>query len=196
MTERCDQAIVLQTKNYGEADRIATLFLKGEGKRMAIAKGARRSKKRFGATLEIGSIVDLTYKDSPHRDWLFLLEASSEVQKQVWRKSWEGVVIASYCLELVSKMLPEGQESERKFIRVKDFLTSFKEEIAIPSLFQFEWDWLSLSGWHPDLNVCGICGEKWKEEVKRGGQVLFDHYWEHLLPKPLASRQMLGRVLA
>ena len=42
-------AIVLRTVDYGEADRVVTLFTREHGKLSALARGARKSVKRFGA---------------------------------------------------------------------------------------------------------------------------------------------------
>src|SRR6202035_2150868 len=46
------EAIVLRSIRYGEADRILHLYTPRHGRVSAIAKGARRSKSRFGARLE------------------------------------------------------------------------------------------------------------------------------------------------
>jgi DNA repair protein RecO (recombination protein O) len=46
------EAIVLRSIRYGEADRILHLYTPYQGRVSAIAKGARRSRSRFGARLE------------------------------------------------------------------------------------------------------------------------------------------------
>ena len=46
------EAIVLRSIRYGEADRILHLYTPAHGRLSAIAKGARRSRSRFGARLE------------------------------------------------------------------------------------------------------------------------------------------------
>jgi DNA repair protein RecO (recombination protein O) len=46
------EAIVLRSIRYGEADRILHLYTPDHGRVSAIAKGARRSRSRFGARLE------------------------------------------------------------------------------------------------------------------------------------------------
>ncbi len=45
-------AIVLRSIRYGEADRILHVYTPGHGRLSAIAKGARRTRSRFGARLE------------------------------------------------------------------------------------------------------------------------------------------------
>ena len=44
-------AIVLRVTDYGEADRIVTLLTESHGKVSALARGAKKSRKRFGAAL-------------------------------------------------------------------------------------------------------------------------------------------------
>ena len=46
------EAIVLRSIRYGEADRVLHLYTPGHGRLAAIAKGARRTRSRFGARLE------------------------------------------------------------------------------------------------------------------------------------------------
>lgn len=46
------EAVVLRSIRYGEADRILHLYTLAHGRVSAIAKGARRSRSRFGARLE------------------------------------------------------------------------------------------------------------------------------------------------
>ena len=45
------QALVLRVTDYGEADRIVTLLTERYGKVSALARGARSSRRRFGAAL-------------------------------------------------------------------------------------------------------------------------------------------------
>lgn len=187
-----DQAIVLNSKDYGESDKIVTLFLREEGKRNAIAKGAKRSQKRFGSCLEIGSFIEVAYSSPPKRNLLILKEASHLKRESPWRSSLKTIVIASYCLELSSRTLPEGGGAPKKFELLKEFLISLEEKAAPSLLFDFEFHWLSLSGWEPSLGICGLCGIPFKESALQG---IYDHYWGHILAKPLVSRKLLDPLL-
>jgi hypothetical protein len=53
------QAVVLRSIRYGEADRIVHLYTPGRGRVGAIAKGARRTRSRFGGRLEPFFRLDL-----------------------------------------------------------------------------------------------------------------------------------------
>ena len=51
------EAIVLKRSNYGEADRIVTLFTKDSGKWAVIAKGVRKANSKRAASIEVGTQI-------------------------------------------------------------------------------------------------------------------------------------------
>ena len=46
------EAMVLRSHPLGESDRIVTFLTRSSGKVRGVAKGARRSRRRFGSNLE------------------------------------------------------------------------------------------------------------------------------------------------
>jgi DNA repair protein RecO (recombination protein O) len=54
-----DEGVVLRVQKLGEADRIVTVLTRSHGRVRAVAKGVRRTKSRFGASVEPFSHVDL-----------------------------------------------------------------------------------------------------------------------------------------
>jgi len=66
------QAIVLGLRDYGEADLLVSLFSPDAGKIQAIAKGARKSKRRFVNKLELFTLLYAVFR--PSRAGLPLLE--------------------------------------------------------------------------------------------------------------------------
>ena len=53
MTTKKMKAVVLRVSDLGESDKIVTLYGEQVGKVAGIAKGAKKSKKRFNNKLEI-----------------------------------------------------------------------------------------------------------------------------------------------
>ena len=53
------EAIVLRTYRVGEADKVVVFLTRELGKLRGFAKGARRPRSRFGASLEVGTEVAL-----------------------------------------------------------------------------------------------------------------------------------------
>ncbi|THB75697.1 MAG: DNA repair protein RecO [Desulfobulbaceae bacterium] len=68
-------AVVLDSRDHGESDKILTLYCKDVGRLTAIAKGAHRSKKRFVNKLELFSLITLTYSRSAPQRMAVLNEA-------------------------------------------------------------------------------------------------------------------------
>ena len=57
------EAIILSASDYGESDRLITFLTRSSGKLKGIAKGARRSQKRFVHSFEPFSVVALQYRE-------------------------------------------------------------------------------------------------------------------------------------
>jgi DNA repair protein RecO (recombination protein O) len=103
-------AIVLTRFDYGEADRIMTLFTPEFGKLKAIAKGVRRTKSRLGGSLEPlaelrvalarGRTFDVVTQVQVTHAWLSL------------RDSLESAATAWYLAELADRSLEERHEAE------------------------------------------------------------------------------------
>ena len=56
------QSFVLSSLDYGDSDRIVSLFTLEHGRVKAFARGARKSRKRFGPALEPFARIDVQAK--------------------------------------------------------------------------------------------------------------------------------------
>ncbi|HSO67874.1 MAG TPA: DNA repair protein RecO, partial [Desulfatirhabdiaceae bacterium] len=70
------KAIVLRKIEFGDADLIITLFSSDRGKLTTIAKGAKKSRKRFSGVLELFSTLNIVSEESRGRGIPILQEAS------------------------------------------------------------------------------------------------------------------------
>ena len=73
MTSKKMTAIVLRVNDLGESDKIVTFYSEQEGKLAGIAKGAKKSRKRFSNKLEIFSLLQVLYDDRS-RSGLFRID--------------------------------------------------------------------------------------------------------------------------
>lgn len=192
-----DQAIVLRTVKYGDADLIVTLFTKKNGRLSGMAKGAVKSRKRFGGVLEAGSLIDFSFEEKPGKDLIFLKEGTLLVPLVKWRTFLEGMAAVGFILELAHKTLPEGHASLPKFELLSAFLSQLEPSNVKDLFFDFQFHWLCLSGWEPKLEQCEVCGFAFKSTGEPSQiQGRFDHYWGHILSKPLATRQLLQEAFS
>lgn len=179
-----DQAIVLRVIKYSESDLVVTLFLKEGGLRKGIARGALRSRRRFGPALEAGNILRVTFQEKG--EWLFLREASLEIPSPAWRRSYKAVVAAGFCLELAGRLSPEAREAKDKFALLECFLREVNETNAVEKLLVFESNWIEASGTAPPPPP----GPS-KPLRPADLQKILDAHWSSLLGSPLKSRKLL-----
>ncbi len=151
-------AIVLRTREYGESDKIVTVLSRTAGKFSGIAKGAKRSQRRFPGTLEIFSHVLLDYRRRPHAELAFLDRA---VLVHPWPRilsSLERFAAASHVVELADKLTAESEVGDDLYALVAATLARINEAEPGPATLRlFELAALTASGYRPELVACNGC---------------------------------------
>ncbi len=163
-------AFVIKSTDYGESDRIITLLTKEIGKVRAIAKGARRSLKRFGGCLEQFSIIDAVLQ--PREGLSVLIEGRVARDFKSIRSDIDKIGYGSYLLELADSM--PGADFSGEKGAVFGFLNDGLESLEAsrdpePVAREFEMRILGLTGYLPSLITCASCGKKIDKEYAEGG---------------------------
>lgn len=109
------EAIVLRHTDWGEADRLLTLYTREQGKVRAIAKGARKINSRKAGHIE--PFTRVTLQLAKGRDLLIVTQAEMIDSYQPLREDLTRMGYAAYALELLDRFVPD-------------------EEIAVPSLYR------------------------------------------------------------
>ena len=152
------EAIVLRLFDYGESDRIVTFYTAGFGKLRGIAKGARRSRKRFANALEPFSCSQILFS-SRGPDSLALIEASDVIcHFPAIRADLEKTLSASYLIDLTDRFTLEDKKNEALFSLLHAFLKMIEAGPFTEAILRFfELRLLRLSGYEPVLDHCLIC---------------------------------------
>ncbi len=162
---RCVQtdAFVLRTVDYGDSHLIVTLLGRDLGKFSAIARSARKSRKRFVGGLMPLRAFRATVTFKAQRDLAELNEADVQRDYPGIDLSYDKITIASYCTELVRAMLRDHDEAAPTF----DLLDEIYQRLAsaedsLPVLRAvMHWAELALlgaAGGAPNLASCHRCG--------------------------------------
>ncbi len=72
MTTHISHAIIMRTWEFGETDLLVSFFTSDKGRLKGVAKGARKSRKRFANCLDLLSLVKLEYELKRGRELYFL----------------------------------------------------------------------------------------------------------------------------
>jgi DNA repair protein RecO (recombination protein O) len=199
-------AIVIQSHHYGESDKIVTFFTKDFGKMKGIAKGARRSKKRFQNALEIFSHLRLIFFD---REGMGLVRAENcDILHHFprIREDLRRILYGNYYLELVNEMAGEREINAEVFELLLSFLSTLDTvEPQEETLRMFEIRMLSLFGYRPNMKRCGLCRREWGDfkeissfffSLEKGVLVCepCSKAWEDLIPLSLGTARLIEWV--
>ena len=173
-------AIVLKRSNFGEADRVVTIFSKEYGRMRVIAKGVRRVHSRRAPYLEIFSHVTLTLHRG--KTWDLISEATPIHAFSVLRGSLPKISEGYYLCELVDALTPEHQEHRDIYsLLLKAMMTLNETTQTNP---------MELSGQFA-LELLRALGYLARDRVLPSGQI--DPYIESIIEKRIRSHRLLTK---
>ncbi len=170
------EAIILQVKTYGEADLIIEFFSSQGGRMRGIAKGAKKSKKRFVHCLEPLNWVRLSIFEKQtislaRIDQGELIDPFHGIRKDF--KKWGQ---ASYFCEMIKELFALGDQNPLVFELIRESLRVLDQGKGDQDVFIiFQIRLLKLAGYALFLNNCLSCGKKTEEmdeiffSLNRGG---------------------------
>ena len=156
---RSSPAIVLRSWAYGESDKIVSFLTRDFGKIRGIAKGARRSRKRFLNVLEPFTLVQLRFHQRSNSPLAFVHACDwVHVFRDITR-TLAKIAHASYLVEITDELTRDGDDSLLLFDHLRDGLRFLEEnEASTGFLTAFELTLLRLAGYQPTLEHCQRCG--------------------------------------
>jgi DNA repair protein RecO (recombination protein O) len=165
-------ALLARTVDYGESDRICDLLTATVGKVSALARGGRRSRKRFGGALSLFVIGEATLRPGRGSGRLLTLERFDAREDLASAISGDLVKVAhgSYMLELARELWPPHQPEPDGFELICQALRVLAREQPSPSLLRaYELQLLVGAGLDPCLDRCVSCGGQ-----RLGDPILFN----------------------
>lgn len=152
------EAIVLRHSDWGEADRLLTLFTREEGKLRTIAKGVRRLRSRKAGHLQPFTRVKLMLAHG--RDLWIVTQAETVAAYLALREDLERIAHASYAVELLDRFTYEEGANRPLFDLLAMTLQRLDEgQLPFTLLRYYELRLLDLLGFRPQLFRCVGCSE-------------------------------------
>ncbi|MGC1659397.1 MAG: DNA repair protein RecO [Candidatus Acidiferrales bacterium] len=153
------EAIVLQSYAIGEGDRLVSFLSRSMGRVRGVAAGARRTKSKFGSTLERLSYVRIWFYEKETRE-LVRINQCELIESFLAAFSDYGSSVALAIFSEVSEgVLPEREVSDANFrlllLAAQEVKRTGKSEL--PLAYFSLWT-VKLAGWLPPLDACGRCG--------------------------------------
>lgn len=172
------QAFVLSNSDYGESDRIVSLFTLEHGRVKGFARGARNSRKRFGPALEPFARINLQLA---HKNGLSSLQSADVITLYTGiRGDLSAIAHGIYVCELVECLTPEGQPLPRLYRLLAAYLEHLDAghtdgHDVTSDRRMFEINLLNILGYRPSLDGCSRCGSDFGTRgalIQPGGELV------------------------
>ncbi|MCP4040122.1 MAG: DNA repair protein RecO [bacterium] len=173
MSEHRTAAVVLRVVDIGETDQIAHLLTPDLGRVSAMAKSARKSRKRFPGSLDLLNLLDVGLQIRPRR--MTHLGGAKLVEPFLaLRGDPARFALGCYLVELLGRMAPEGSaggDAATLFEFACTALRQIEQSPPEPKLRLFlQLESLCALGLRPELRHCVRCGSE-----LRGGATFAFH---------------------
>jgi len=165
------EGIILRTVDYGEGNKILTVFTKEMGKVGMMARGARKSKSRLSAVSQPFILAHFVFQIGSGMGSLSqaeIINAFPKIRLDLYRTAY-----AAYLLELTERFTEERRRSLILYELLLALLNQV-EQGKDPEILAriFELKILSMNGYKPYIEGCSSChtgGSPWFFSIREGG---------------------------
>ena len=164
MTRIQTEALVLRVIEFGESDRIVHLLVPDSGRLTAIAKGARRSVRRFPGTLDLFNHLRIAVDARRATSMARLDQATLVHSFGGLRAASARFALGCYLVELLDRLAPEGAaraDARRLFafaLAALDHASRAPLDLRLRPLLELRA--LDALGLRPELRRCVRCGDE------------------------------------
>ena len=142
------EGIVLTRRNFGEADRILSIYSKDRGRVSLIAKGVRRPSSRKRGHIEVFNLVKFQAVIGHGFDTMTEAEVANDFKSI--RTSLKKISLAYYFMEVVGRITHEGESNLELFNLLSSALTELETARELKKLrLDFVLQLLTLLGYWP-----------------------------------------------
>ena len=158
------EGIVIKRRNFGEADRIVTVFTKKNGKINIKAAGVRRINSRRSSHIELLNLSIFGLYQG--RGMPFLTEAQNLENFSNIKEDLAKVGFAYHICELIDGLCAENQENEEIFYLLQKTLRILSGECdPVSEIHGFEIELLTKLGFYKHSNLKNFNTEAFIEQI-------------------------------
>ncbi len=171
------EALVLRSYNLAEADKIVVCLSRSAGLIRGVAKGCRKLKNRFGASLEPFTLINLTYYEKEHQELVSFRQ--TEILRSRFNLSGNPSILTgfSYMGDLLIDFSPPHQANDNLYrMALACFEAASQSPDDLEAILRYFEVWLlKIEGFLPDLKSCANCQRAFTgdETIYFGNDLLF-----------------------
>lgn len=160
------EALILRRSDFGEADRLLTIYTPRFGKRRVLAKGARKTTSRKAGQIELFNRTDLQLAAGRTFDIVTdaqIVDPYKRLHEDLPRLSY-----SYYIAELLDKLTVDDEENRPLYGLLIDTFAALDSGMTLDLVARhFELHLLNLLGYRPYLFDCSSCQEPLTEDADR-----------------------------
>lgn len=156
--------VVLRYFSFGEADKIVTFYSSRFGKIKAVVKGVRKTKSRFGSSMELFTNNNLLLHHKENKELYLVTQTSIVDSFKELRDDLNKFYKTSYIVEVVDSMVKETEKNQILFDFIIQTLSTLKHlntDSELEKILRlFEIKILSILGYKLKLDRCSLCNKE------------------------------------
>jgi DNA repair protein RecO (recombination protein O) len=193
MSAHATESVVLHAFDYLESSRIIKLLTRDLGLRSVLARGARRSAKRFGAALDLFVQGTAELEIKPGRDLDTLTGFDLERTRATIGQDLARFAGASALAELILRFAQDDTDTDLFDVTVAalDRVATSNGPAARDAAIAGAWRILGALGFAPSLDQCADC----EREIGADETVLFSQSSGGIVCESCAKKARVGRKL-
>ncbi|OMP67645.1 DNA repair protein RecO [Domibacillus epiphyticus] len=189
------EGIVLRTNDYGETNKIVTMFTREKGKKAAVARGAKKTNSRLSGVTQPFTHGFFLVQGGRGLGTMQQGEALSSMRHI--REDLTKTAYAAYIVELTDRTTEDGETNPYLFHLLQkslDYINEGADAAIVTNIFEMKM--LSQVGLRPEMSACAVCGEtegKFGFSIRENGLIChrcFEHD-PHFLPLSQVSLRLL-----
>jgi DNA repair protein RecO (recombination protein O) len=152
------EGIVIRSLDYGEGNKIISIYTKEIGKISVMVRGAKKAKSRHSAITQLFTYGEFVFFKSSGMGTLNdgeIIQSHHSIRENIVLAAY-----AAYLSELIDRMMGESEGSSFLFNQIAACLEAL-EDGKDPQIVMhlFEMKILHLAGYSPVLDQCAVCAE-------------------------------------
>lgn len=157
------QGFILKKTDSGEADRVFTVFTKKFGKLEILARAIRKIGSKLRGGMELFYLSDIEFIQG--KTYKTLTDAILVNNFQNLRKDLKTLKIAQDISEMIDSLI-KGEERDEEVWNLLDATFQELNRVSLSikecwlTYYYFLWNFLSVLGYKPQLNICSTCQRK------------------------------------
>lgn len=151
------EAILVAVRDWGDADKIVTLFSREHGKIIAFANGARRPKSPLAGGMQMFTHVEVALAPGKNSDSVKQCDVKHAFRQL--QEDFNSMAYGAFIAELTAELCPERQPEPHIFdLLLTVFHTLTVRNPRIVAL-AYAWQLLFITGYSPEFEQCTVCGK-------------------------------------